>query len=111
MQELVPPMGGRLPRMGLCQAPRVRAELGELGAVAGEPLERADAAWVRERTGFAIGGIPPLGHAEELRTVIDEDLLGYEEVWAAAGTPRTVFGVAPAELVRVTGGAVAAVRG
>jgi prolyl-tRNA editing enzyme YbaK/EbsC (Cys-tRNA(Pro) deacylase) len=64
----------------------------------GEKLERPDAAFVREATGFAIGGIPPLGHATALATYLDEDLLAFETVWAAAGTPNTVFEVAPATL-------------
>lgn len=64
----------------------------------GEPLERPDAEFVRAVTGFAIGGIPPLGHASAIATFIDEDLLGYAQVWAAAGTPNSVFPVAPARL-------------
>jgi prolyl-tRNA editing enzyme YbaK/EbsC (Cys-tRNA(Pro) deacylase) len=63
--------------------------------------DKADAAFVREHTGFAIGGVPPYGHPRALRTVLDEDLLGYDTVWAAAGTPSSVFPIAPAELVRV----------
>jgi prolyl-tRNA editing enzyme YbaK/EbsC (Cys-tRNA(Pro) deacylase) len=68
--------------------------------------EKADAAFVREHTGFAIGGVPPYGHARQIETVVDEDLLAYETVWAAAGTPSSVFPIAPAELVRRTGGRV-----
>lgn len=64
----------------------------------GEPLERPDAEFVRAVTGFAIGGIPPLGHASAIATYIDEDLLGYAQVWAAAGTPNSVFPVAPVRL-------------
>jgi prolyl-tRNA editing enzyme YbaK/EbsC (Cys-tRNA(Pro) deacylase) len=79
-------------------------------ALAGESVSRADADAVRAATGFPIGGVPPFGHSAELRTVIDEDLLQYDEIWAAAGTPRDVFAITPTELVRVTGGAVAAVR-
>jgi prolyl-tRNA editing enzyme YbaK/EbsC (Cys-tRNA(Pro) deacylase) len=71
--------------------------------------EKADAAFVREQTGFAIGGVPPYGHARTLETVVDEDLLAYETVWAAAGTPSSVFPLAPAELVARTGGRVARV--
>ena len=67
---------------------------------------KADAAFVREQTGFAIGGVPPYGHPRPLRTVLDEDLLGYETVWAAAGTPTAVFPIAPDELVRRTGATV-----
>ncbi len=76
----------------------------------GEQVGRADAAGVREATGYAIGGVPPFGHPRALPTAIDEDLLGYEEVWAAAGTPRDVFAVDPGELVRLTGGTVATLR-
>jgi prolyl-tRNA editing enzyme YbaK/EbsC (Cys-tRNA(Pro) deacylase) len=65
---------------------------------------------VRDATGYAIGGVPPFGHPTPLRTAIDEDLLRYEEVWAAAGTPRDVFALAPADLVRITGGTLAALR-
>jgi prolyl-tRNA editing enzyme YbaK/EbsC (Cys-tRNA(Pro) deacylase) len=71
--------------------------------------EKADARFVREQTGFAIGGVPPFGHARELHTIVDEDLLAHDVVWAAAGTPRTVFAIAPADLVALSGGRVARV--
>ncbi len=67
-------------------------------------IERADADRVRAETGFAIGGVPPVGHARALDTFIDEDLLGYEVVYAAAGTPTAIFPIAPLDLVRATGG-------
>jgi prolyl-tRNA editing enzyme YbaK/EbsC (Cys-tRNA(Pro) deacylase) len=70
---------------------------------------KADAAYVRSTTGFAIGGVPPLGHDRPIDTVIDEDLLGYDVVWAAAGTPRAVFAIAPDALVEASGGRVARV--
>jgi prolyl-tRNA editing enzyme YbaK/EbsC (Cys-tRNA(Pro) deacylase) len=74
-------------------------------------LRRADADEVRRATGFSIGGVPPLGHtAGRLETLIDEALLGWPVVWAAAGTAMSVFPIAPDDLVRVTGGRVAAVR-
>ena len=73
----------------------------------GEPIGKADAAFVREATGFAIGGVPPAGHPHPLDTVVDEDLLALDEIWAAAGTPRDVFRLTPDELVRLTGGRVA----
>jgi prolyl-tRNA editing enzyme YbaK/EbsC (Cys-tRNA(Pro) deacylase) len=73
---------------------------------AGEALGKADADFVRARVGFAIGGIPPVGHDEPLATFIDEDLLLYERIWAAAGTPHAVFQLSPAELLRLTGGKV-----
>lgn len=84
-----------------------RVDEARLGAVVQEPIGRADAAFVRERTGYAIGGVPPVAHAEPPIVVIDEDLLGLEEIWAAAGTPNAVFRLTPAELVAITGGQVA----
>ncbi len=72
----------------------------------GEPLGKADAEFVRQQTGFAIGGVPPLGHASPLLTFIDQDLLQYERVWAAAGTPHAVFELNPADLTRMTGGEI-----
>ena len=66
--------------------------------VLGERLSRPDADYVREFTGFAIGGVPPLGHASAIGVFMDEDLLQYETVWAAAGTPRAVFAVPPGAL-------------
>jgi Cys-tRNA(Pro) deacylase len=76
----------------------------------GAEVGRADADGVRAATGYAIGGVPPFGHPSALPTAIDEDLLTFDVVWAAAGTPRDVFPIAPAELVRLTGGAVASLR-
>jgi Cys-tRNA(Pro) deacylase len=78
-----------------------------LAAVAGGPITRANADAVREATGFSIGGVPPVGHATPLRIYLDRDLLQYERVWAAAGTPNAVFPIAPDELVRVTDAIVA----
>jgi prolyl-tRNA editing enzyme YbaK/EbsC (Cys-tRNA(Pro) deacylase) len=72
----------------------------------GEQLTRPDADFVRAATGFAIGGIPPLGHAAPLATWIDEDLLQYGTVWAAAGTPNAVFSVDPARLRDAVGATV-----
>lgn len=72
-------------------------------ATIGEPLARADARFVRDITGFAIGGIPPFGHDTALKTWFDKDLLAYSEVWAAAGTPHTVFPIAPQSLFQATG--------
>ena len=81
-----------------------------VGARLGARLEKADAAVVREATGFAIGGTPPLGHATPLRTLLDEDLLTHDEVWAAAGTPDTCFPITPDTLLEVTGAEVVAVQ-
>jgi Cys-tRNA(Pro) deacylase len=68
---------------------------------------RASAEQVREATGYPVGGVPRFGHATELRTFVDRDLLGYDEVWAAAGTPHLNFAIAPADLVRISAGTVA----
>jgi prolyl-tRNA editing enzyme YbaK/EbsC (Cys-tRNA(Pro) deacylase) len=84
-----------------------RVDLERLAAIVGEPLEKPGADFVRAETGFAIGGIPPLGHDRPLTTVIDEDLLGLEQIWAAAGHPSAVFALTPAQLVELTGGRVA----
>jgi prolyl-tRNA editing enzyme YbaK/EbsC (Cys-tRNA(Pro) deacylase) len=72
-------------------------------------LAKADADLVRRATGFAIGGVPPYGHPAPLETMVDEDLMGYGEIWAAAGTPRSVFPLTPAELLERSGGMVARV--
>jgi prolyl-tRNA editing enzyme YbaK/EbsC (Cys-tRNA(Pro) deacylase) len=70
-------------------------------------VRKADAGEVRAATGYAIGGTPPFGHARDLPVLIDRQLTGFEVVWAAAGTPRHVFPVAPGDLVAATGGRVA----
>lgn len=73
----------------------------------GEKIGRADAAFVRAATGYAIGGVPPVGHEAPILIVIDRDLLQYQEIWAAAGTPNAVFRLHPADLERLAGGTVA----
>jgi prolyl-tRNA editing enzyme YbaK/EbsC (Cys-tRNA(Pro) deacylase) len=83
-----------------------RLDTDRLGAALGRTIARADAATVRAATGFAIGGVPPLGHVTPLEIVVDRDLLQYDEVWAAAGTPHAVFPIAPDALVGATGGRV-----
>ena len=83
-----------------------RADEGRLAAESGGAVERASPEYVREHTGYAIGGVPPVGHPAPLRTLVDEDLLGHPVVWAAAGTPRSVFPIAPARLVEITRGRV-----
>jgi prolyl-tRNA editing enzyme YbaK/EbsC (Cys-tRNA(Pro) deacylase) len=75
----------------------------------GEPITKPDADYVRDKTGFVIGGVPPVGHAQPLTTFVDQDLLQYGDIWAAAGTPRAVFRLTPDDLVRMTGGQVIAV--
>ncbi|HEY1480722.1 MAG TPA: YbaK/EbsC family protein [Gaiellales bacterium] len=87
-----------------------RLDTKALGVLAGGRIERADADAVREATGYAIGGIPPLGHPQPLPTWIDRDLLAFDVVWAAAGTPHAVFPVAPDDLVRASGGTVAEIK-
>jgi prolyl-tRNA editing enzyme YbaK/EbsC (Cys-tRNA(Pro) deacylase) len=88
-----------------------RVDEERLGELIAEVVAKADADYVRQRTGFAIGGVPPVGHAESLVCLIDEDLFQYDVVWAAAGTPRAVFRLTPAELQRITGGRVVSVKG
>ncbi len=87
-----------------------RVDEKKLSALAGEATEKADAEFTRLHTGFAIGGVPPLGHVEPITTFVDEDLLQYPEVWAAAGTPHAVFRILPADLARASGGRTALVK-
>ncbi|MCC6175405.1 MAG: YbaK/EbsC family protein [Chloroflexi bacterium] len=87
-----------------------RVDMARLASIVGKTIERADAGAVREATGFAIGGVPPLGHATPVDVVVDRDLLQYDEVWAAAGTPNAVFPIQPDLLVRITGGRVVDLR-
>jgi len=75
----------------------------------GEKPAKADADFVRRETGFVIGGVPPLGHDKPIFTLIDEDLLAFDEIWAAAGTPFAVFRLDPHSLAGLTGGKVARV--
>ena len=77
-----------------------------IAALIGEVIGKADADYVRNHTGFVIGGVPPVGHTERLETFIDQDLLQYREIWAAAGTPHAVFRLTPDDLLRMTGGLV-----
>lgn len=87
-----------------------RVDEKRIEALIGEPLGKADADFVRQHTGFVIGGVPPVGHLEKLVTFIDQDLLGFDELWAAAGTPHAVFRTRPEELVRMTGGQVVVIK-
>jgi prolyl-tRNA editing enzyme YbaK/EbsC (Cys-tRNA(Pro) deacylase) len=75
-----------------------------------EPIEKANADFVRDRTGFVIGGVPPIGHKEQIETYIDQDLLQYEELWAAAGTPNAVFKLSSSVLEKLTGGKVILIK-
>ena len=86
-----------------------RVDEKKVAAVIGERIQRADADFVREATGFAIGGVPPIGHVKAPITLIDEALLRFETIWAAAGTPNAVFKLTPAELVELAGGLLAVV--
>ncbi|MGF1592445.1 MAG: YbaK/EbsC family protein [Kiloniellaceae bacterium] len=81
-----------------------------VGRLLGEKLARADADFVRQKTGFAIGGVPPVGHREAPVVFIDADLMALSEIWAAAGTPNAVFRLTPEALVALTGGCVAELK-
>jgi prolyl-tRNA editing enzyme YbaK/EbsC (Cys-tRNA(Pro) deacylase) len=87
-----------------------RVDEKKIAAIFGEKIEKPDADYVRTRTGFVIGGVPPVGHAEQLAILIDADLLQYEEIWAAAGTPNAVFRLTPQQLVEITRGEVVDTR-
>jgi prolyl-tRNA editing enzyme YbaK/EbsC (Cys-tRNA(Pro) deacylase) len=82
---------------------KVKAEIGQ-------KIGRADADYVRERTGYEIGGVAPFGHSEVPIVLIDRDLLALDPIWAAAGTPNAVFRLSPDELVRLSAGTVADVK-
>ena len=94
----------------VCASGANRVSLAKLAGLLGRPVRRASPDEVREATGFAIGGVPPLGHTRSLRTIIDQDLFQYDEIWAAAGTPRAIFRTTPAQLQEMTQGEVADVK-
>ena len=83
-----------------------RLDTERLAALSGAVIGKADADSVRQATGYAIGGVPPIGFPRPIPTFVDRDLLQYDVVWAAAGTPRHVFPITPADLQRLTGGNV-----
>jgi prolyl-tRNA editing enzyme YbaK/EbsC (Cys-tRNA(Pro) deacylase) len=87
-----------------------RVDAAKVGEAIGEKVRRADADWVREATGFAIGGVSPLGHVAPPILLFDRDLLALDPIWAAAGSPAHVFRTDPATLARVTGAVVADIR-
>ena len=87
-----------------------RVDEHRIGTYAGEPIGRADADFVRTVTGFAIGGVPPIGHTQQIETYIDEDLMQYSTIWAAAGTPKAIFELTPSQLQQMTGGKVVQVK-
>jgi prolyl-tRNA editing enzyme YbaK/EbsC (Cys-tRNA(Pro) deacylase) len=83
-----------------------RVDEKRIKAYAGEKIGRAEPDFVREVTGYAIGGVPPIAHLQPMETYLDEDLLQYEVIWAAAGTPNAIFELTPDELQKMTGGMV-----
>jgi len=87
-----------------------RVDTKKIAALIGQPVKPADGRWVRDVTGFAIGGVSPVGHTAGQRIFIDRDLMALDPVWAAAGTPQHVFRTSPEDLVRMTGGEVADVK-
>lgn len=99
-------LAGETPVLALVSGAN-RAGTERLAALAGATIRRADADAVRAATGYSIGGVPPIGHATPLRTFLDADLMRYEVVWAAAGTPNAVFPITPAELQHISGAQVA----
>jgi prolyl-tRNA editing enzyme YbaK/EbsC (Cys-tRNA(Pro) deacylase) len=87
-----------------------RVNENKVAALLGEKIVKADADFVRQKTGYAIGGVPPLGHLEEMITFIDEDLTRFQEIWAAAGSPNAVFRLTPQDLLVITKGKLAEIK-
>ena len=87
-----------------------RVDEKRISGYAGETISRADADFVRTVTGFAIGGVPPIGHAEKMETYLDEDFLSYQTIWAAAGTPNAIFELKTDDLQKMTDGKIAQVK-
>jgi prolyl-tRNA editing enzyme YbaK/EbsC (Cys-tRNA(Pro) deacylase) len=87
-----------------------RVDENKISQYVGEVVSRADADFVKMTTGFAIGGVPPIGHPQPLETYLDEDLLQYPNVWAAAGTPNAVFTLTSSDLVKITHGQIVRVK-
>jgi prolyl-tRNA editing enzyme YbaK/EbsC (Cys-tRNA(Pro) deacylase) len=87
-----------------------RVDPDKAAAALGTALSRADGRWVRATTGFAIGGVAPVGHLTPPLVLIDEDLMALDPVWAAAGSPRHIFRTTAPELLRLTGGMLATIR-
>ncbi|MFY0648192.1 YbaK/EbsC family protein [Sulfitobacter geojensis] len=84
-----------------------QVDLERASALAGEPLGKADAALIRAQTGFAIGGVSPVAHLNPCRKWFDTTLLGFDKIWAAAGTPHHVFGMIPQQMIEISGAQVA----
>ncbi len=82
----------------------------KIQSLIGEAVKKADPDFVRQATGFAVGGVPPVGHTEPILTIIDEDLTKLDEIWAAAGSPHAVFRLTPASLIKMTGGIVTLIK-
>jgi Cys-tRNA(Pro) deacylase len=87
-----------------------RVDEKRISGYAGESISRADADFVRTVTGFAIGGVPPIGHNEKMETYLDEDFQSYPTIWAAAGTPNAIFELKTEDLQRMTDGKIAQVK-
>jgi prolyl-tRNA editing enzyme YbaK/EbsC (Cys-tRNA(Pro) deacylase) len=87
-----------------------RVDMAKVTAAIGFHVKRAEGGWVRDVTGFAIGGVAPLGHLSPPVVLVDEDLFALDRVWAAAGSPMHVFATTPAELLRLSGGRRANVK-
>lgn len=87
-----------------------RVDVEKVASLLGSSVKNADARWVRDVTGFAIGGVAPVGHLMPPRVLIDEDLMALDPVWAAAGSPRHAFRTTARDLARITGGQVADVK-
>jgi len=87
-----------------------RVDVAKVSALLGIPVKSADARWVRDTTGFAIGGVAPIGHLAPPRVLIDQDLMALDPVWAAAGSPRHAFRTSARELADMTAGAIADIK-
>lgn len=87
-----------------------RVDMAKVQATTGLGVKRAEGSWVRDVTGFAIGGVAPLGHLTPPLVLVDQDLEGFDRVWAAAGSPMHVFETTPGELLRISGGHLADIR-
>jgi len=87
-----------------------RVDEKRISEYAGEAIGRADADFVRAVTGYAIGGVPPVGHIQSMETYLDEDFLQYETIWAAAGTPNAIFELKTSDLQKMTSGKVVRVK-
>ena len=87
-----------------------RVDIKKLESHMSERVRMADPDFVRKVTGFAIGGVPPIGHVDKIETYVDEDLLQYNEIWAAAGNPKAMFKSTPADMVKMTQGAVILIK-